>query len=143
MTVFTYAIPGIPLIYSGQESGSSKRLKFFERDPIEWNNHPFFELYKKLNQLKKENEALWNPGFGGNYTRLTTGHDKQVYAALREKGTNKVLIIINFSNDEISVQLDPEIITGKYLNYFTGEKVKPASAALALNGWGYMVFTKD
>jgi len=143
LTVFTYSIPGIPLIYSGQEAGSSKRLKFFERDPIEWNSHPFFGLYQKLNQLKKDNEALWNPGFGGNYTRLATGQDKQVFAILREKGTNKVLVLINLSNEEVSIKLDPDKVPGKYLNYFSGEKVKPAAAELVLNGWGYLVFTKD
>ncbi|MCX6227542.1 MAG: alpha-amylase family glycosyl hydrolase [Bacteroidia bacterium] len=44
MTVFTYTIPGMPLVYSGQEAGSTKRLKFFEKDPIDWSNQQFFAI---------------------------------------------------------------------------------------------------
>ncbi len=31
---------GMPLIYNGQEAGNSKRLKFFEKDPIVWKRIP-------------------------------------------------------------------------------------------------------
>ncbi|MDP2994840.1 MAG: hypothetical protein Q8N46_06920 [Anaerolineales bacterium] len=51
---------GMPLIYNGQEAGNTKRLAFFEKDSIEWREHPPGELYKKLFALKKENTALWN-----------------------------------------------------------------------------------
>jgi glycosidase len=142
MTVLTYTVPGMPLIYSGQEAGSSKRLKFFERDPIEWKDHPFFVLYQKLNQLKKENPALWNPGFGGNFTRLATGNEKQVLAFLRENETNKVVTVMNLSPVEVSVKLDPEIVKGSFKNYFTGEKGKPASGEHKLGPWGYLIFTR-
>ena len=143
MTVFTYTIPGMPLIYSGQEAGSSKRLKFFERDPIEWNDHLFFGLYQKLNQLKKENPALWNPGFGGTFVRLTTGKDEQVFAFLRENMTNRVVTVLNFSPGEVTVTLDPMVVKGTYTNWFTGKKAKPAANDLTIPAWGYLVFTKE
>ena len=31
---------GMPLVYNGQEAGYDKRLEFFERDPIQWREHP-------------------------------------------------------------------------------------------------------
>ena len=34
MLAFPYVIPGMPLIYSGQEYGMDYRLKFFEKDTI-------------------------------------------------------------------------------------------------------------
>jgi len=34
MTVLTYTMPGVPLIYNGQEYDLKKRLKFFEKDTI-------------------------------------------------------------------------------------------------------------
>lgn len=142
MTVFTYAIPGMPLIYSGQEAGSSKRLKFFEKDPIEWKDHPFFTLYQKLDKLKKDNPALWNPGFGGNYQRLTTGKDKQVLAFKREIGTNSVIVVLNMSAEPVTIKLSPESADGKYMNFFTGSRIKPASQPISLEPWGYVVFTK-
>jgi glycosidase len=36
MAVFSATVPGMPLIYSGQEDELNKRLKFFEKDVIEW-----------------------------------------------------------------------------------------------------------
>ncbi len=142
MTVLTYTIPGMPLIYSGQEAGSTKRLKFFEKDPIVWQEHPFFALYQKLDQLKRENQALWNPGFGGNYLRLTTGKDKQVLAFKREIGTNSVIVVLNLSAEQVSIQLSPETAGGKYTEFFSGKKSKPSSGSIALEPWGYLVFTK-
>ena len=32
----TFAEPGMPLIYSGQEVGNDNSLEFFMRDPIVW-----------------------------------------------------------------------------------------------------------
>jgi glycosidase len=56
--VFTYAAPVFPLIYSGQEAGIDKRLRFFEKDTIEWKEHEMAQLYKKLNLLKAQNRVL-------------------------------------------------------------------------------------
>ena len=35
-TVLTYVLPGMPLIYNGQEVGFNRRLEFFEKDNIDW-----------------------------------------------------------------------------------------------------------
>jgi 1,4-alpha-glucan branching enzyme len=142
MTVFTYTIPGMPLVYSGQEAGSTKRLKFFEKDPIDWSNQKFFGLYQKLDKLKKDNPSLWNPGFGGNYLRLNTEKDKQVLAFKREIGINSVIVVLNMSAEPVTIKLSPESASGKYVNYFTGSLIKPASQPISLEPWGYFVFTK-
>lgn len=142
MTIFTYTIPGMPLIYSGQEAGSSKRLKFFERDPIEWNSHPFFALYKDLNRMKKDNPALWNPGFGGTFERLNTGRDEQVFAFIRALDRNRVITVLNLSPARVTVKLDPAKAGGTYRDHFTGKRVKPASSNIDLDSWGYKIFVK-
>ncbi len=54
----TYFLPGIPLIYNGQEYGLEKRLEFFEKDFIPKKESEFFDFYKNLNKLKKENNLL-------------------------------------------------------------------------------------
>ncbi len=54
----TYFLPGIPLIYNGQEYGLDKRLAFFEKDFIPKKESEFFDFYKNLNKLKKENNLL-------------------------------------------------------------------------------------
>ena len=54
----TYFLPGIPLIYNGQEYGLNKRLEFFEKDFIAKKQTDFYEFYSNLNSLKKENNLL-------------------------------------------------------------------------------------
>ena len=54
----TYFLPGIPLIYNGQEYGLNKRLEFFEKDFITKKQTDFYEFYSNLNSLKKENNIL-------------------------------------------------------------------------------------
>ncbi len=58
--VLSVVSEGIPLIYNGQEAGNTKRLEFFEKDPISWREHPLGELYKKLFALQKAARARWN-----------------------------------------------------------------------------------
>ena len=142
MTVLTYTIPGMPLIYSGQEAGSSKRLEFFEKDEIEWNDHPFRNLYRDLNLLKKENPALWNPGFGGNFKRISTSANGQVLAFTRELNDNMVVTVLNLSPDQVSVSLEQARLKGSFTNYFTGESLSLSNQTLQLDGWGYTIFTK-
>ncbi|MDD4645647.1 MAG: alpha-amylase family glycosyl hydrolase [Bacteroidales bacterium] len=142
MTVFTYTIPGMPLVYSGQESGSTKRLKFFEKDPIDWSDMSFATLYQQLDQLKHDNPALWNPGFGGNYTRLKTGNDNQVLAFKRETGTNSVVVVLNMSAQPVQVRLSPDAVTGKYSQWPAGIQTKPSKAPVDLGPWAYLIYTK-
>ncbi|HRH61369.1 MAG TPA: alpha-amylase family glycosyl hydrolase, partial [Chitinophagaceae bacterium] len=57
--VFCATWPGMPLIYSGQELPNKKRLKFFDKDLIEWNDKPeLHNFYKSLLHLRKTNKAL-------------------------------------------------------------------------------------
>ena len=54
----TYFLPGIPLIYNGQEYGLNKRLEFFEKDFIPKKQSDFYDFYSNLNSIKKENNIL-------------------------------------------------------------------------------------
>ena len=38
--VLMATVPGMPLVYSGQEAGLDKRLEFFEKDAINWKEYP-------------------------------------------------------------------------------------------------------
>lgn len=49
----------IPLIYSGQEIPIHKRLLFFDKDSIDWNNNNTLgSFYKKLSEIRKEASSL-------------------------------------------------------------------------------------
>jgi len=64
MAVLYFTLPGIPLVYSGQEAGNYRRLSFFEKDLIDWKDDKMFALYQKLIQLRKDHQALWSGGEG-------------------------------------------------------------------------------
>jgi glycosidase len=95
-TVLTATLPGMMLIYSGQEAGLHKRLQFFEKDPIDWGTFELAGFYRELTSLKHRNRALWHGEAGGTLTILpqTT---RTFLAFSREKEGNRVTVLINFS----------------------------------------------
>ncbi|MCB0494512.1 MAG: alpha-glucosidase C-terminal domain-containing protein [Cyclobacteriaceae bacterium] len=143
MAVLTYAVPGMPLIYSGQEAGLDKRLSFFDKDTIQWKDSPYRELYTKLDQLKKDNAALWNGDFGGKMTRIQTNSDDNVFAIEREKDSNTVVAIFNMSNKEQVVSITDDIESLTLKDYFSGEEVEiEEGSQFTLEPWGYLVLTE-
>jgi len=65
-----------------------------------------------------------------------------VLAFKREIGTNSVIVVLNMSAEPVSIKLSPESAGGKYTEYFTGSRIKPASLPIGLEPWDYFVFTK-
>lgn len=112
--VLTFTLDGMPLIYSGQESAYDKRIEFFKKDPIDWGTYEKTEFYKKLIDLKHRNQALWNGEYGGEPIKIPTGSDEKVFAFYREKNGDKVLVAVNFSNEQVEITLKGEKIPGNY-----------------------------
>jgi glycosidase len=96
MAVIAATVPGMPLIYSGQEAGLDKRLAFFEKDQIEWKTYRLAPFYTRLLKLKKDNPALWNGQYGGTLDWVETGNDR-VLAYRRVLGKNVVSVVANVS----------------------------------------------
>ncbi len=84
-----------PLVYTGQEIGLSRRLAFFEKDPItDWSANEFTDFYKRLIALKHENPALAAGERGGQieYFEAPDG----VLAFSRSVPGNSVVVLANF-----------------------------------------------
>jgi cyclomaltodextrinase len=137
--VLNATMPGMPLIYSGQEIGLNRALRFFDKDTIGFTDVPKdAAFFKTLLELKKKNEALWNGEHGG--TMYTVHTDDQLLIFARQKGEDKVLVILNLSANVVETKLKSEVFEGKYRNVFTGEKVKLKSKYKAeLMPWSYLV----
>ncbi|GAB1403126.1 MAG: alpha-amylase family glycosyl hydrolase [Lentimicrobiaceae bacterium] len=141
--VLTATVPGMPLIYTGQEAALDKRLEFFEKDAVEWNNYPMADFYHQIFELKKNNPALYNGDFGGNWKRINTGYSKEIFALLREKGSNKVLSIVNLSAEPLTFNLEGDAFSDDYTRLFTNDKVKlNKNESITLPAWGYQVYFK-
>lgn len=110
---FIFGLPGMPLLYNGQEIADSNRHSI-------WANHQYgnhlgidwrmartlrgetrMALVKKLIALRKELDILED----GNCKYLTTDHDEAIFAHLRETATQKMLCIYNFRNKELEIHV--------------------------------------
>jgi len=134
---------GMPLIYNGQEAGNDRRLEFFEKDPIEWKDHPIGELYKKLFVLMKENSALWHSEWGTTMIRVPNSSEESVLSFVREDNQSKVFAVFNFSDEWKSVEFTESLHHGEYINYFSYEAVGfDENSTLEIEPWDYRVFVK-
>lgn len=104
--VLVFTINGMPLVYSGQEYGNNKSLEFFEKDSPNFAQEDIYDFYSTLMLLNENNEALWNGNEGGDYNRITTSDDENIFAFKRQKGNKVVISISNFSNQKVVFNID-------------------------------------
>ncbi|MFM7433315.1 MAG: alpha-amylase family glycosyl hydrolase [Gammaproteobacteria bacterium] len=140
--VLTFVGDGIPLVYNGQEAGNTKRLQFFEKDPLVWQDHPHAALFRKLAELKSANSALHNGPWGARMIRTANDSPRQVLSFVRENAANKILALFNFSAETRRVRLSEALAYDAYQNAFTAEQVAvTAEQPLEIAPWGYLVLT--
>ncbi|MDB5209708.1 MAG: 1,4-alpha-glucan branching protein [Sediminibacterium sp.] len=138
--VFTSTWQGMPLIYSGQESPNTKRLKFFDKDLIEWNDplelHAF---YQSLLQLKK-NRAVAE----GETFILPSEYDGELMAYLRKKDNDIVLVILNVSKlERLRINVVNSWLKGKFRNVFSGLEFSfSGDESFELQAEEYIVYEK-
>jgi glycosidase len=109
--VIVNTLPGVPLLYNGQEAGNAKKLALFEKDSIDWSKGAEFrKLYTTLFELRKSHSAF----FDGGMIRIPTTNNKQVYVFARVSGSDRFIVALNFSkecfNGSMSL-LSPDIIS--------------------------------
>jgi len=140
MLGLVYTLPGMPLIYSGQEYDMDHRLKFFEKDEIPKEKGEMWPMLEKLGALKNTNKALHGAKESADYERLTTSDDEHILAYKREKDGDVVVFIANFTDEERSFSLDFE---GEFTDFKTGEEdfIHPEEE-MTYPAWGYQILIK-
>ena len=137
-TVFAATTYGMPMVYSGQEANNTKRLEFFERDPIDWSKGYKFEyLMTTLFNLKQQNPALWNGQ--GSLEWIKTNKDDQVLAYKRVYNNHEVVVLINLTNELVEFEIDRDYPA--MVRVFGGGVVT-ATIEQKLAPHGYKVFAK-
>jgi len=137
----------IPLIYSGQELPNKKRLKFFDKDFIEWTgNNVLHDFFKKLLTLRKNNPALKAGCAAVQTQRLHTDANQFVFAFLRKNTAtqNEVLVVLNLSDqDKPLVHLTDGNLQGTFTNVFSNAvKDFTHEKHFALQPWEYLVYAR-
>lgn len=142
---FTYVVPGMPLIYTGQLSGNHHRLAFFEKDCIDRiENAPQYAMYHEFNTLRKANKALWSPEKGAKMLRLPADNES-VFACVRPlcNSDNTVIAVMNMSAENQTVTLDLTGYEGTYKTFQTGESIAlEKQETITLTPWEYRIFSK-
>ena len=93
--------PGIPMLYNGQEAALKKRLRFFDKDTIPWNNYPLQGFYTKLLALKKQHPALANFDAASKFRLLPSPTGTVVFE--RSKGAEAVAVAVNLGDQPQAV----------------------------------------
>jgi len=139
--VFVNTIPGIPLLYNGQEIGAKVKPTLFDRDVIQWQqgDQDYFDLYKTLFALRKSHQVIVD----GNFEFKPATPKNAVVAFTRSNQDETLLIVVNFKSEshktEITfgtqVQLkDPVQTSGIALN--PGDNQTEIRGTLQPYGWG-------
>lgn len=143
LTAFTLTIPGIPVIYYGDEIGipgandpDSRRPMIFE--DLTDNQREVKENLKKLTRLRSENLALI---YGDFNTLLVTD---ELYAYARSYFGNRVVVVFNKSNQprSFTVDLPPHFSNVNYLGHFSSDyRMRGNKLEITLPGYSFDVFT--
>ncbi len=136
--VFTQTMAGtLPLVYSGQEEPVLEAIPFFEKDTIVFNKLGRSAFYKKLLELRKNNEAL---AIDASYKKINAGDPKAVYSYVREKNGKKVFVILNLSKTEQTIKVTEKELHGNPYNVFMGTNESLTDKEWKIEPWGYVVY---
>lgn len=143
MAVLASTIDGMPLVYNGQETSLDRRLKFFDKDSIEWKKMDLVPFYTKLLHLHQTNEALWVRDGSNRAQFITTPNPKEQLVYVRESNGHQVITVLNLSNKKTEFNFNSKSISGEYTDLFSGKKKTLNNAnTVSLGPWGYQVFYK-
>ena len=99
--VIMATMPGVPLVYNGQEVASDKKANIFEKTPIDWSANPDVRtFYKSILALYNSSPVLRNGA-----VQVTNSGTDGVIAYYRTLGNEKWLIMVNATDKEADVKL--------------------------------------
>ena len=142
---------GLPLIHNGQEAGETKRLQFFERDPIDWQPHYIGKLYRQLLMLRKRLTALHNGECGATMLQVLMNHNDKVFAFVCRNNEHAVLVVLNFSDEALAINMQSDLIHGVWQEWILPSATEQFAAGMTakinqplnINAWRYKVFIQQ
>ena len=127
---------GMPLIHNGQEAGNPRRLKFFEKDPIVWRDHPNAALFTRLIAFRQSHPALHNAPWGAAMVPVVNTQPTKVFSFVRATGGDKILAVFNMSGEAQTIGFDDGPWRGTYRDWQSGAAVTLGDGArLVLPPW--------
>ena len=101
------------------------------------------EFYSELYKVNKEQKALWNGHFGGDYERLNVGSENRVFAFKRTSGESSVVTIVNLDSVKVNFNIE-DTFGSEYASIFSREVLSDQyKQKLQLPAFGYQIFVKE
>ncbi|MDT8347797.1 MAG: alpha-amylase family glycosyl hydrolase, partial [Flavobacteriaceae bacterium] len=139
MTTLTYVMPGMPLIYSGQEYGMRHRLKFFEKDSIPKTKAAEWDLLVKLGKLKREHPAL-HGGKNAAGSTVIPNEEASIFVLQRTSGKAKALLVANLSAQSVTAKFE---LPFDAKEYFSREQQSAAIIEQEFPAWAYKLYITE
>ncbi len=112
MEVLCFTLPkGQPLVYTGQEVGITRRLEFFEKDPVEdWSPNEYTAFIRDLVAFRHAHPCLAAGDLGAPAVFLKDVPEG-VLAFRRSAGDDTVTVYANLTAEPAEVQIDGAQVT--------------------------------
>jgi alpha-amylase len=136
-----YTLPGMPLIYSGQEYDLNKRLRFFEKDSFPKTTGKTMELLQQLGALKNNHPALESGAVGGSFEVLPTSKPQQVFAFKRGKEGDTLVVMANLSKEYAQFTMPYDGNLKRYFD-FKAQKLS-TSYQYDMKPWEFWILLKE
>jgi hypothetical protein len=148
--VLENTLPGVPMIYTGEEVANARRLSLFEKVGVDWSRpHDIGGVYAMMFRLRRRHRAL----VSGTMLRLENTPGGEVYAFVRRAGKDRVLIVLNFAAGPRTVMLRipkelffPRERVMRLTDVFSGNRIRIERGVemheLRLNGQEHAVYVQ-
>lgn len=141
---YELTIPGVPIIYYGDEIGmtgasdpDNRRMMRFDNDLLESEKETFGDI-SKLIDIRNKNSALRYGDF------LTLLADENIFAYVRSDMNQRVLVILNKNNKSVTVdiELPPSYNVSEAIDLVNGQTFKINKNRLVsnVNSISYLIF---
>jgi len=133
----------LPLLYTGQEASLSKRLRFFDKDTVDWSGPSLADFYGALFALRHTQQAVWNGPWGGKQSLLETDGGEQVFAYSRTRDSSTVVVLVNFDSTDATVRYEGLGAPGTYTDWFSKQTLTlAATQAVTIPRHGFRVLVR-
>ena len=134
LMVLCATLPGKPLLYNGQEMSYVKVSPSPQAEARP--QSPVWPFYSRLLELYQSQPAV----FEGIFTKLASNRDDTIYAFVRQHGAERVLVVVNLSEQVQAATLRGASLAGEYRDWFSARPARLSAApSLTLAPWAYRV----
>ncbi len=150
LTVLTFTLYGMPLIYNGQETGGNQVLDYFSDAKINWNSTDgkMLNTIRTLSALKHSSEALSDKA---EVNMLTVTNNTSVFAYTRKMNDSEVLVILNLATTQGNATITG-LTAGEWSCWLDSETIAQgtsrkqqtfaATQSFSLEAKGYKVYVR-